>query len=150
MKRQFAFEIGHRLRDLDETVQREWWNVWLRDYWANRLQGVPYPLAEEEITQMLEWVMDLPGVFPEAVEMAIQMRRVHLSRSHILYDLSKRELSERYPDELARFLVHLGQNDTEPWFWLGTREVFDQLLAKDLPVNLKQELRELMVRHNLG
>ena len=150
MKRRFALEIGHRLRTLDEAVQQEWWNVWLKDYWANRLQGVPYPLADEEITQMLEWVMDLPGVFPEAVEVAIQMRRVHLSRSYILHDLSERELTERYPDDLARLLVHLGQNDTEPWFWLGTREVVDQLLAKDLPVNLKQGLRELIIRHNLS
>ena len=150
MKTQFALEIGHRLRNLDETVQQEWWSVWLKDYWANRLQGVPYPLDDAEITQMLEWVMHLPGVFPDAVEVAIQMRPVRLSRSYILHDLSERELTERYPDDLGRFLVYLGQNDTEPWFWLGTREVVDKLLAKDLPVHIDQGLRELIVRHNLN
>ena len=33
MKRQFASEIGHRLRILDEPGQQEWWRVWLNDYW---------------------------------------------------------------------------------------------------------------------
>ncbi len=150
MKTQFALEIGHRLRNLDETVQQEWWSVWLKDYWANRLQGVPCPLDDAEIAQMLEWVMHLPGVFPDAVEVAIQMRPVRLSRSYILHDLSERELTERYPDDLGRFLVYLGQNDTEPWFWLGTREVVDKLLAKDLPVHIDQGLCELIVRHNLN
>ena len=129
MKKQFASEIGHRLRILDEPGQQEWWRVWLNDYWSNRLQRVPCPLDDAEIAQMLEWVMHLSGVFSEAVGVATQMRQVHLTRSHILHDLSDSGLTERYPDDLAKLLIHLGRNDTEPWFWLGTREVVDKLLA---------------------
>ena len=150
MKKQFAFEIGHRLRILDEPGQQEWWRVWLNDYWSNRLQGVPCPLDDAEIAQMLQWVMHLPGVFSEAVGVATQMRQVHLTRSYILHDLGNSELTERYPDDLAKFLVHLGRNDTEPWFWLGTRQVVDKLLSVGLPDDLAQGLRELKVKHNLS
>lgn len=150
MKRQFAFEIGHRLRILDEPGQQEWWRVWLNEYWSNRLQGVPCPLDDAELAQMLEWVMHLPGVFPEAVGVATQMRQVHLTRSYILHDLRESELTERYPDDLAKFLIHLGRNDTEPWFWLGTREVVDKLLSAGLPDDLEQGLRELIMKHNLS
>ena len=99
---------------------------------------------------MLQWVMHLSGVFSEAVGMATQMRQMHLTRSHILHDLSDSELTERYPDDLAKLLIHLGRTDTEPWFWLGTRKVIDKLLAIGLPDALEQGLGELIVKHNLS
>lgn len=149
-KNQFAIAIDHCLRDFDENRQQEWWNVWLKDYWRNRLQGVPDRLDDAEIAQMLEWVIHLPGVFSEAVGVAIQMPPVSLSQSHILHDLGESELMERYPSDLARFLVHLGKHDTAPWFWMGTREVVDKLLGKGLQTDLNQGLRELIARHHLS
>ena len=149
-KNQFAIAIGRRLRDLDESRQQEWWNVWLKDYWLNRLQGVPGCLDDVEIAQMLEWVIHLPGVFPEAVGVAIEMPSRTLTRSYILQDLGESELIERYPDDLAKFLVHLGRYDTSPWFWEGSWEVVDKLLAKGLRADLNQGLRELVVRHHLN
>ena len=150
MKNHFTLEVGHRLSNLDDAGQRAWWNVWLKDYWRNRLQGVPEQLDDAEIAQMLEWVIHLPGVFPEAVGVAVQMPPGDLRQSHILHDLGESELIERYPDDLAKFLVHLGRHDTAPWFWIGTREVVDKLLAKGLRAELNQGLSELIVRHRLS
>ena len=149
-KNQFAIAVGHRLRDLDESRQQEWWNVWLKDYWRNRLQGVPDRLDDAEIAQMLEWVIHFPVVFSEAVELAIQMPLVTLTRSHILRNLGENELIERYPEDLAKFLIHLGRHDTGPWFWASARKVFDKLLTKGLRADLNQGLHELIVRHNLN
>ena len=150
MKNHFALEVGHRLSNLDDAGQQAWWNVWLKDYWRNRLQGVPDQLDDAEIARMLEWVIHLAGVFPEAVGVAVQMPPGDLSQSHILHDLGESELIERYPDDLAKFLVHLGRHDTALWFWIGTREVVDRLLAKDLRAELNQGLSELIVRHRLS
>ena len=149
MKRQFAFQIGHRLRNLDEPGQQEWWRVWLNDYWSNRLQGVPCPLDDAEIAEMLAWVMHLPAVFPEAVGVAMRIRKASLNHSYILHGLDDSELIERYPDDLAKLLVHLGKHDTNPWFWFGTREAIDKLLAKGPPQDISEGLRELIVRYNL-
>lgn len=150
MKNNFALEVGHRLSNLDEAGQQVWWNVWLKDYWRNRLQGVPDQLDDAEIAQLLEWVIHLPGVFHEAVGVAVQMPPVPLSQSHILHDFGWSELIDRYPDELAEFLVHLGRHDTALGFWMGTRELVDKLLAQGLRADLNQGLHELIVRHQLG
>ena len=151
MRNQFALEVGHNLRMLDATGQQEWWNTWLKDYWENRLQGVPRQLDDSEMARMLAWVIHLPAVFPEAVRVAVQMTPTSsIDRSHILRTLGENELIDRYPDDLAKLLIHLGQYDTTPWFWGGTREVVDKLLAKDLGAELNQGLRELIVRHQLS
>ena len=116
VRRLFAERIGFILRSLSEDQQKEWWNTWLRGYWENRLQGVPCPLDDEEIAQMLEWVVQLPGVFPEAVGLAVRMRKAPLERSMILQRISESGLIDEYPNDLAKFLIQLGQYDTQTWF----------------------------------
>ena len=39
VRRQFAMEISQQLRSSDEARQAQWWNIWLKGYWENRLQG---------------------------------------------------------------------------------------------------------------
>ena len=143
-KRLFALQIGRRLRNLDEPRQQEWWDIWLKGYWENRLQGVPCPLHDEEIAEMLEWAIHLTGVFPEAIEVSSRMRAATLSRSHILHDVGETDLVDRYPNELTRFLIHLNQSEAEPWFWLDIRGIADKLLTKSLPADLELGLRELL------
>ena len=147
VRRVFAERIGFLLRSLSEDQQKKWWNTWLKGYWENRLQGVPCPLDDEEITQMLKWVVLLPSVFPEAVSLAAQMRRVPLQRSMVLHGISESNLIDEQPDGLAKFLIHLGQCDTHPWFWHRTREVVDKLLAKKLPPEFETGLHELIAKN---
>ena len=150
MRNQFALEVDHNLRMLDETGQQECWNTWLKDYWENRLQGVPRQLDDSEIARMLEWVIHLPAVFPEAVRLAVQMNPAKsLDKIFILLDLLESELLDRYPDDLAKLLIHLGQYKTAR-FWHGKGEVVNKLLAKDLGAELNQGLRELIVRHQFS
>ena len=149
-KSQFACAIEHSLRYLDESSQQEWWNTWLKDYWKNRLQGVPNTLDDVEIAGMLEWVLHLPGVFPEAVDMAVRMRTTPLSRSSVLYNINEGDLIERYPNELANFLLHLGKSEVQPWFWHRTKDAVDKLLEQNLQPDLDKGIRELIVRHSLN
>ena len=146
VRRVFAERIGFLLRPLNEDQQKGWWDTWLKGYWENSLQGVPCPLDDEEITQMLEWVLHLPGVFHEAVGLAERMRKVPLERSMILNRISESGLIDEYPDALAKFLIQLGQHDTQPWFWHRTRETVDKLLAVELPSEIKTGLHELIAR----
>ena len=69
----FANAIGDCLDQMDEAHQQEQWNRWLKPYWQDRLDGVPKPLESDEIKRMMDWLPRLKGVFPEAVELAIQM-----------------------------------------------------------------------------
>ena len=147
LKHMFTMQVGRLLRNLDESNQNEWWNVWLRDYWNNRLQGVPCPLDDAEIATMFEWVIHLQGVFSEAVAMAVQMGPARLKRSLQLHrKVSEMNLINRYPNDLARFLIHLGKCDTPPWFWCQDSQILHQLLEKDLPKELANELDDLILR----
>ena len=147
VRRLFAERIGFMLRSLSEEEQKEWWNAWLKGYWENRLQGVPCPLDDEEIIQMLEWVMRLPGVFPEAVSLAAQMHNVPLEGSMILYRIGESDLIDGHPNDLAKFLIQLGQCDTQPWFWHRTKETVDKLLTKELPQDIETGLHELIAKN---
>ena len=147
MKNQFASQICRRLDLLAEGSQQEWWSVWLKDYWENRLQGVPVPLSDAETALMIDWVFRLPGVFPDAVSTATQMSSMPLERLWGLHKIAESDLIGRYPSKLARLLIYLGQCDTKPWFWHGTREAIDKLLAKDLAPDLERGLCELIAKH---
>ena len=147
VRRIFAERIGFLLRSLTEDQQKEWWNTWLKGYWENRLQGVPCPLDDEEIPATLEWVIHLPGVFPKAVSLAAQMRRVPLQGSMVLRRVSESDLIDEQPYDLARFFIHLGQCDTQPRFWHRTRVTVDKLLTKDLPPEIETGLNELIAKN---
>ena len=150
LKHMFTTQVGHLLYNLNESSQNEWWNVWLKDYWSNRLQGVPYPLDDAEIATIFEeWMIHLQGVFPEAVAMAVQMNPVSLKRSLNLqfsHEISEINLINRYPTELAQLLIHLGKCETPPGFWHQDSQILHQLLEKNLPEDLKQGLQEIILR----
>ena len=149
-KRYFAADVGRSVRGLSEAQQQEWWRVWIRDYWSNRLQGIPAALDDEEVGLMLDWVLQLPGVFHEAVTMALQTPKVSLGGRLILHDIAETELAEQHPIELAQFLIHLSECETEPWFWWRTKATLGELLESPLPDELERRLREIGARHNLG
>ena len=147
VRRVFAERIGFLLRPQSEDQQKGWWDTWLKGYWENRLQGVPCPLDDEEIVQMLEWVVHLTSVFPEAVSLATQMRRVSLRRATVLHGISESNLIDEQPDDLAKFLIQLGQHDTQSWFWHRTMEAIDKLLTKGLPPDIETGLHELIAKN---
>lgn len=134
----FANVIGlQHLNDLDVSKQREWWKRWLKRYWQNRLEGVPKQLTSGEVEQMLEWLQYLKGdVFPEAVDLAIQMQKVPLQSGFLFYKFNESDLWKRYPEAVAKLLVHLGD---------GNKELIDKLLTSDIPEYLKIKLKELCV-----
>ena len=146
-RKQFAVEIGHWLRDLDESSQQECWSAWLKDYWENRLKGVPRPLDDEEIAQMLEWVMHLSGVFPQAVSIVTRMRPLPAGRSLTIHNIGESDLTERHPGALAKLLIHYGECEAQPMSWRRTRTIVDQLLAKNLPEDIDRGLRELIAKY---
>ena len=149
VRRQFAAEITHRLRSLDETRQIEWWNIWLKGYWENRLQGVPAPLDDIEVEAMLDWTTLLTAVYPQAVNVAIKMRAVSLQRGLIIYQIEKAELASQYPEAVAKLLVHLGEAHQEPWVWHGAKGICDKLLQSHLDSETEGRLREMVARIGL-
>ena len=149
VRHQFATEISHQLRSLEEVGQKEWWSIWLKGYWENRLEGVPAPLDDTEIETMLDWTTLLSAVYPQAVDIAVQMRAVPLQQVTIIYRIEKSDLANRYPEAVAKFLIRLGEADQNLWVWHGAKEICDELLQSCLGSETEVRLRETIAKIGL-
>ncbi len=147
-KNHFAVEVGYCLRDLDEAAQREWWQRWLKQYWEHRLQGVPAGavLEDDEAKYMLDWLPHLTAVFPEAVDLAVQMRSIPLQNYSIIHELNEGDLWQSHPEEVAKLLVHWGKCDLQEDVWFSGMELINKIPQSDISPELKQKLEELKVQ----
>ena len=83
--------------------------------------------------------------------MAVQMPPVSLKRSLQLHrKVSEMNLINRYPTEPTQLLIQLGKCEIPLWFWYQDSQIFHQLLEKDLPGDLKQELQETILRIDIS
>ena len=149
VRKLFAMYVGHSLRNTSESNQQsDRWERWLKGYWVNRLNGIP-KLEDAEIALMLEWTLYLPSAFPEAVDLAIKMPHASLEYTPIFRRINESELVDRYPHDMARLLVHLGNCEASPTSWFGTRTTVDRLLELELTPDLVRGLKELIAVRNL-
>jgi len=140
----FARRIAHNLLSLEEKVQIEWWTTWLKGYWQNRLLGVPVTLDDAETEAMLEWTYLLTAIYPEAVELAVQMRPVTLHHATILHQLKESVLVDKYPESVAKLLIHLSKAEEPQFMWYGTAEIIERLRKHDLDAETAIGLDEVM------
>ena len=140
-RHQFAMEISGHLRPLDAARQEKVWSTWLKGYWENRLLGVPVQLDDTEIDRMLYWTTLLSSIFPEAVDLAIQMPSVQLQHGIVISQIGEGDLVGKYPEAAAKLLIHLGKTEQNPWTWYRAKEIFDKLLLSDLESETEVSLK---------
>ena len=146
-RQEFVFNLSRYLQNLNEAAQQELWRRWLKQYWENRVQGVPAALEPGEIISMLNWLPHLIAVFPKAVDLAVQMQKVQLENYWVIDRLNKSDLSQRHPEALAKLLIYLWEctlpNDT----WVSGQELIDKLLKQDIITSeQKQKLKEIKIQ----
>ena len=151
-KCQFAWQIGHILKSMEDKRQQEWWGRWLKRYWENRLLGVPVLLDNLEIQAMLGWLPSFKSVFPQAVNLVIRMSPTQLTHNSVVYDISQGEgeLQSKYPEATAKLLVHLADFESPQGAWHFGKKLTEGLLQFDLPHDLKKKLKELFARRGWG
>lgn len=148
-RQDFIFNLNRCLQDLDETAQKELWQRWLKHYWEKRvLQGVPVALEVGEIVSMINWLPHLTAVFPEAVDLAVQMQKVQLENYWVIDRLNKTDLSQRHPEALAKLLIYLWECNLSNYTWVSGQELIDKLLQQDINITSgqKQKLKEIKIQ----
>lgn len=142
----FASRIHQLLREMNEEKQQALWKRWLKRYWQNRLKGIPKPLNTGEIERMLNWLPYLESdVFPEAVVLAVRMPKESMQRGLSIHKINHSDLWRRYPEAVAKLLIHLGGCESPPYAWYMGNELIDKLIESDIPESLKEKLKELCV-----
>ena len=111
--------------------------------------GVPTQLDDTEIETMLEWTALLPAVYPEAVDLAVQMRDVPLQRSMVIRWTGTSEMVQKQPNAVARLLIHLGKAGQQPWTWYDATAIVDELLQSNLDSEIEVSLRETVAKIGL-
>ena len=145
-RRHFALDVGELLRQASRTAKEEWWKRWLKQYWENRLQGVPAQLSDQEAAAMLYWLRGAGLLFPDMVDLAIRTR-AGVFPTELFDDDGQDGIWLEYPEMAGRLLVHLGrQAMPEPWQREDVQALIMRLLERDLPRELNGELQQLHTR----
>jgi hypothetical protein len=64
---------------------------------------------------MILWTLSLDSIFPEVVQKICAMQAPNLEHTVLYYQLVEKGFARRYPIDLARLLLHLLTNATEPF-----------------------------------
>ena len=152
-KTYFAEEIGNHLQNMAEVERQELWQRWLKRYWENRLLGMPTGEPESgEIAKMLNWLPHLVLVFPEAVDLAVQMPQRSLESCWVLEELSmsdESDLGQRHPESVAKLLIYLRECGLPRHSWDSARELINQLLLRCILPEYKRKLEDIKVEQRL-
>ena len=148
-RKEFSLNLRQYLQNMDEATQQELWQRWLKQYWENRLQGVPAVLGSSEIKNMLNWLPHLTAVFPEVVDLAVQMQmsqEISLRNCRVIYEINESDLWQRYPDETAKLVIYFWECNLPNYTWVSGRELIDKLLKQDISSEQKQKLKEIQIQ----
>ena len=145
--RRFAWSVGERIRGVDDAGQREWWERWLKQYWENRLQGVPAPLTEGEVAEMVGWPRCFESLFPEAVDLAARMPGKPLEGWRVLHAMDEGDHWSSHPEATVRLLVYVAEHDASGPFWHVAQPLVEKLSRLDLSEGAATQLDELRAKH---
>jgi len=112
----WAAALGGQMGGIDPEVAKGIWERWLRKYWHDRSTGVPVPLSQAEVEQMIGWIVDLKIVFDEVVDQICDYPAPPLHNTRLYHDLAKEELIIANYRSIAKLLLHLLPTSATPFF----------------------------------
>lgn len=149
-RRSFAHDVTNHLRGLEDAKQTEWWTRWLREYWSNRLVGVPEPLDEAEVEIMLGWMPHLTAVFDEATDLAIQMPKLPVKHALLFHELDERELATKFPESTAKLVLHFSELPMPSYLLHRIDKVTNALFQSErLPESTRKKLAEMLTKKGI-
>ncbi len=154
----FAINIYKNLLKVDTELRQKWWERWLREYWEIRLSTKPVSLSIVEIHEMLHWLPLLKAVFPEAVDLATQMRVKDQSSQRLdgsihfgsfARDLEDKGILDSHPIDTCKLIIYVLDSFNIPDYEeYEFEKVSKKLLNSAIPDDLKGKLEESLAKHN--
>lgn len=105
MRGSLVHGMGDFLKEMKPEEQKGKWDLWIKEYLENRLNGIPSEFANKETRYIVAWCLNLGDLFPESVKL---LEKMHLEKVFV-YSLTKEMLDspllDKYPEEACRFCV---------------------------------------------
>jgi hypothetical protein len=112
---EWAQQLGHLLRGLDDEAAKHMWEQWLWKYWQRRNLGQPVPLSTSEAAEMVEWSPCLGSVFQSVVKLICEHPAPEISEPYMFHLISEKGLAQKYSEDVAKLLLHLIPMMTAVW-----------------------------------
>lgn len=138
-------EVGRALAHLEPGQAPGQWDRWIRAYWSGRNQSVPLPFTAAEASATADWVVGLPGVRSQAIDLVLGSEAGLDQPDGFLYRLKNVDVAAEASD-WARLLTHLLKNTSTPPWGIGDRlhEIVSRLREGDPQPDLKELVNEAM------
>lgn len=99
-------------RDIDRHLQKEEggnkiWDLWLKEYWEQRLNGIPVQISERESQCMIYWSLYVGDAFPDAVQLTLRMQPGRASVNTFSKKILEKKLASQFPDAVCTLLTHI-------------------------------------------
>lgn len=141
----WAQQVGRALTELEAGEAPIQWDRWIRAYWSGRNQSVPRPFTVAEASATAGWVLGLPGVRSQAVDLVLASPAGILQQGGLLYQLTNLDIAAEAQD-WARLLSHLLKNTSGQQWGIEhyLQEIVPRLREGDPPPDLTTLVNEAM------
>jgi hypothetical protein len=103
----WGMHVARALEELPDNSESALWTRWLKDYLQERFSGVPKPLSDGELGQVVWWSTALPSQFDEIAELCLRGQPPGALDHFVIYRLDQSGLASSHPAMTARLLRHL-------------------------------------------
>ncbi|ASW91159.1 DUF4020 domain-containing protein [Mycobacterium marseillense] len=141
----WAQQVKHSLTQLEADESTSQWNRWIREYWSRRSQSVPQPFTPAEASATAGWVVGLPGVRSEAIDLVLASAAGIEQHGGFLYRLTDLDIAAEAED-WARLLTHLLKNTHGQQWNIGhyLQEIMPRLREGNPAPDLTELVNEAM------
>lgn len=143
----FALGVAHYLQELSDEAKRTRWEGWIREYWNQRLRGIPRQLSAEELKQMIQWALELDPVFDSVTEVLRASPAPNLGDGFFYYLIKDKEFSVRHPAAVAVLLEHLLPAASESGLeGAPFTQILDDLMDASIPPDQLRRIADSLLR----
>lgn len=141
----WAERIARALTELEPGESTLQWSRWIQAYWSGRNQSTPRPFTPQEASATAEWVIGLPGIRSEAIDLVLVSQASLDEHGHLLYRIHDLELTPEATD-WARLLTHVLKNTKGQHWGIGhyLKEIVPKLRAGTPTPDLSGLVNEAM------
>lgn len=141
----WAQQVKHALIQLEAGEAPSQWDRWIRAYWSARNQSIPRPFSSAEASATAAWVVGLPGVRDQAIDLVLRSQASLDQQGGFLHRLQDLDLAAEASD-WARLLTHLLKNTNGQQWAIGhyLREIVPKLRQGNPAPDLTELINEAM------